>query len=122
MTESLIEKILLLGIGAASLTREKITELVDEMVRRGQLTREEGQKIVDEAVAGAEREGSQVAGRFSDAYQDTLRAMGIASRGYVDELERRTAVLEAKVYGKRARVEEPDTGFVITRTEEEEPS
>ncbi len=122
MSESLIEKILLLGIGAASLTREKINELIDEMVRRGQLTREEGQKIVDQAVSKGESEGSRAADRFSDAYQDTLRAMGIASRGYVDELERRIAVLEAKVYGKRARVEEPDTGFVVTRTEEEEPS
>ncbi len=122
MAESLIEKILLLGIGAASLTREKINELVDEMVKRGQLTREEGQKIVDQAVASAEREGSQVAGRFSDAYQDTLRAMGIAGRTHVDDLGRRIAVLEAKVYGKRARVEEPDTGFVMTQTEEEEPT
>ena len=121
MAESLIEKVLLLGIGAASLTREKIVELSDELVRRGQMTREEGQKFVDDAVNRAEQEGSQMADRVGDAYQDTLRAMGIASRDYIEELERRITVLEAKVYGKPSRIEEPQRGFVVTPTEEEEP-
>jgi polyhydroxyalkanoate synthesis regulator phasin len=122
MTENLIERVLLLGIGAASLTKEKINELVDELVKKGQLTKEEGQKLIDKATRRAKGEGTTIAEKAADAYQDTLRAMGIATREHVDELERRIAVLEAKVYGKQARVEEPQRGFVVTPTEEEEPS
>lgn len=121
MAESLIEKVLLLGIGTASLTREKVDELANELVKRGQMSKEEGQKFVDKAVVRAEHEGSQVADKVSDAYLDTLRAMGIASRNYVDDLERRVSVLEAKVYGKPSRIEEPQRGFVVTPTEEEKP-
>ena len=122
MADSLIEKVLLLGIGAASLTREKIIELSDELVRRGQMTREEGQKFVDEAVIRAEKEGGQMADRVGDAFQDTLKTLGIAGRASLDELEHRVAVLEAKVYGKPSRIEEPQRGFVVTPTEEEEPT
>ena len=58
----------------------------------------------------------------SETYQDTLRALGVATRDHVDELDRRLTVLEAKVYGKPLRVEEPQTGFTVTPTEEEKPS
>ncbi len=122
MAENLIEKVLLLGIGAASLTRDKIDELAHELVKRGQMTREEGQDFVDVAVARAEKQGSQAFDKVSDAYQDTLRSLGIATRDQVDDIERRVAVLEAKIYGKPSRIEEPETGFVVTPTEEEEPT
>ena len=118
----LVERVLLLGIGAASLTMEKLDELVEELVRRGQLTREEGRRLVDKAAERAQEEGNAATQKFSASYQEALRGMGIASREHVEELERRVAVLEAHVYGKPSRVQEPERGFVITQTEEEEPT
>jgi polyhydroxyalkanoate synthesis regulator phasin len=118
----MLEKVFLLGVGAASLTKDKVQEMVDELVKRGQLTREQGEELIDKAADRAREESVSVKGQMSDAYQDTLRALGIAGRDSIDELERRIAVLEAKVYGKPARVEEPDLGFRITSTEEEEPT
>ena len=122
MAESLLEKVLLLGIGTASLTRDRIDELARELVKRGQMTREEGQRFVDEAVLRAEKQGSQTVDKVADAYQDALRSLGIATREHVDDLERRVAVLEAKIYGKPSRIEEPKTGFVVTPTEDERPT
>ncbi|MBE0428601.1 MAG: phasin family protein [Thermoleophilia bacterium] len=118
----MIEKVFLMGIGAASLTRDKLQELVDELVKRGQLTREQGEDLVDKAQHKARERGIDVKETMSQTYQDTLLGMGIATRETVDELERRVSVLEAKVYGKQARVEEPDLGFRVTTTEEEEPT
>lgn len=118
----LLEKVFLLGVGAASLTKEKVTELVDELIKRGQLTQEQGNQLMDIAAVRAREETASVKESVSEAYQDTLKALGIAANDHVEELERRIAVLEAKVYGKPARVEEPDTGFRITPTEEEEPT
>ena len=46
MISELLEKVLLLGVGTASLTRDKIDELVDELVKRGQMTREEGEAFI----------------------------------------------------------------------------
>lgn len=118
----LLERVLLLGIGAASLTKEKVEELIDDLVKKGQLTTEEGRELVDKATGRAREEGLNIKEMASETYQDTLRTLGIASREQTDEIERRLEVLEAKVYGKRSRVEEPATGFSSTTTEEEAPS
>ncbi len=120
--KELIERILMMGVGAAAITRDKLQELVDEFVKRGELTREEGQKLMEEAGERAAAEGASIKEKASDTYQETLRTLGIASREAVEELDRRIAVLEAKVYSKQSPVEEPPTGFSSTTTEEEEPS
>jgi polyhydroxyalkanoate synthesis regulator phasin len=118
----MLERVFLIGIGAASLTRDKVSELVDELVQRGQLTREQGEKILDQTAEKAIDEAAAMKGNVSEAFQDALRAMGIANNGQIDELERRISVLESKVYGKPSRIEEPGTGFVATPTEEEAPT
>jgi len=118
----MLERIFLLGVGAASLTKDKAQELIDELVKRGQLTQDQGLKLMDEVTDKAKSQTAGVKESVSDAYQDTLRTMGVAGRDQVEELERRLAVLEAKVYGKPLRVEEPERGFTVTPTESEEPT
>jgi polyhydroxyalkanoate synthesis regulator phasin len=122
MISELMEKVLLLGVGAASLTRDKVEELANELVKRGQLTKEEGEEFIKEAAGSAKESGANIKEMASETYQDTLRAMGVATREHVDKLDYRLTVLEAKVYGKPLRVEEPQTGFTVTPTDEEAPS
>ena len=122
MISELLEKVLLLGVGTASLTRDKIDELVDELVKRGQMTREEGEAFIRDTSGRARAESANLKEMATDTYQDTLRAMGVATRDHVDELDRRISVLEAKVYGTPPNLEESQTGFVATPTEEEAPS
>lgn len=122
MISELMEKVLLLGVGAASLTRDKIDDLVDDLVKRGQMTREEGEVFIRDASGRARAESVNIKEMATDTYQDTLRAMGVATRDHVDELDRRISVLEAKVYGTPPNLEESQTGFVATPTEEEAPS
>lgn len=118
----MLERVFLLGVGAASITREKVQELVDELVKKGQLTKEEGEALLDKTAERAREQSVNIKEMASDAYQDTLRTMNIARQEQIEELEHRIAVLESKVYGKPARTEEPQAGFVITPTEDEKPT
>lgn len=43
-----VKKILLAGIGAAAMTAEKSLELLDEMVKKGELTVEQGKALNEE--------------------------------------------------------------------------
>ena len=43
-----MKKLVLLGIGAAALTAEKSKELIDELVKKGELSIEQG-KVLNEA-------------------------------------------------------------------------
>jgi polyhydroxyalkanoate synthesis regulator phasin len=118
----MLERVFLLGVGAASITREKVQELVDELVKKGQLSKEEGEALLDKTAERAKEQSVNFKEMASDAYQDTLRTMNIASREQIEELEHRIAVMESKVYGKPTRSEEPQTGFVSTPSEDEKPS
>lgn len=114
----MFQKVMLLGIGAASMTREKIEELINDMVEKGKLTADEGKEMLEQTTEKAKRESSNIKEMAADTYQDALRAMNLASRDSVADLERRLEVLEAKVYGKQSRVEEPASGFSSTMGEE----
>lgn len=120
--KDLIERAVLMGVGAVSVTKDTVESLVDEFVKRGELTREEGEKLVAEAAERGRLETASLKEKASVTYQDTLQTLGIAPRETVVELDRRLAVLEAKVYGKPSHVEESVTGFSSTTTEDEEPS
>ena len=43
-----LKKVLLMGIGAAAVTAEKSQQLVDELVKRGELTVEQGKELNQE--------------------------------------------------------------------------
>ncbi len=45
-----LERLLLAGVGAAALTKERVEELADDLSRRGQLTREEAKDAIDDAL------------------------------------------------------------------------
>ncbi|MEA3376621.1 MAG: hypothetical protein U9R72_10565 [Chloroflexota bacterium] len=53
---NIVEKTLLMGLGAWSLTREKVNEAVNELVRQEEVEPEEAQRLVDALVTKGEKE------------------------------------------------------------------
>jgi polyhydroxyalkanoate synthesis regulator phasin len=49
--KDLVERLFLLGVGAAALSKDRLQEIVEELVRRGHLSRDEGRDMVDKLVA-----------------------------------------------------------------------
>jgi polyhydroxyalkanoate synthesis regulator phasin len=57
---NIVERTLLMGLGAWSLTREKVSEVVNELVREEEVEPEEAQKLVDALVARGEKEREEL--------------------------------------------------------------
>lgn len=57
---NIVEKALLMGLGAWSLTRDKVTEAVNELVEEEQVDPEEARKLVDALVTKGEKEREQL--------------------------------------------------------------
>ena len=55
-TQSILKKTLLAGLGVYSLSREKAQEFMDDLVKRGELSKDEGSKFVKAMVDKAEEE------------------------------------------------------------------
>jgi polyhydroxyalkanoate synthesis regulator phasin len=108
----LIERTFLAGVGAAAFTKDKVQALVDEFVRRGQLSTDEGSAMVDKLVARSRDEARSAMKRADSSLQGALRDLGLAQRREVEDLEMRVRQLEYRIALLEAKpaADEPVTG------------
>jgi polyhydroxyalkanoate synthesis regulator phasin len=91
------ERLILLQIGAAAATRERIEEVVEGLIEQGRIQREEGKTLVDQ-VAGRAKERSSGARSLIDAsMQQGLRRTGLPTREDYEDLVFRVEQLEHRV-------------------------
>jgi polyhydroxyalkanoate synthesis regulator phasin len=91
------ERLILLQIGAAAATRERIEEVVESLIEQGRIQREEGKTLVEQ-VAGSAKERSSGARSLIDAsVQQGLRRGGLPTREDYEDLVFRVEQLEHRV-------------------------
>jgi polyhydroxyalkanoate synthesis regulator phasin len=91
------ERLILLQIGAAAATRERIEEVVEGLIEQGRIQREEGKTLVDQ-VAGRARERSAGARSLVDATaQQGFKRAGLPTREDYEDLLFRVEQLEHRV-------------------------
>jgi polyhydroxyalkanoate synthesis regulator phasin len=97
----LIEKTLLAGIGALSLTRQKTDELIGELQKQFNLSEEKGRDLLAKVEAAA-RENQQ---KMEDLAREEVRKacvrMGLVTEEEYDSLRQRVLVLEQQVHELR---------------------
>jgi len=92
-----LERLILLQIGAASATRERVERVVEDLIQQGRMEREEGRTVVNEVMDRA-RERYNGAGALVDAsVQQTLRTAGVPNREAYEDLLFRVEQLEHRV-------------------------
>ena len=92
-----IKKAMLLGRGWISLTKEKAEEIVDDLIKRGEVSREEKFKMMDELLREAERKEEELTGKINETVQKTITQIGLASKKELDALSERLAEMEKKM-------------------------
>ena len=93
----LIERTFLAGMGAAALTKDRVQELVEEFVRRGQLNTEEGREVVDRLVARSREEARSLLKKADSSLQGAYRDLGLTSKHQLEDVEFRLRQLEHRV-------------------------
>ena len=96
-----LERLILLQVGAAAATRDRVQSVVDGLIQQGRIEREEGRTVVEEVLSRA-RERSAGARSLVDAsLQQGLRRGGLPTREdhevlvfRVEQLEHRVRMLE----------------------------
>jgi polyhydroxyalkanoate synthesis regulator phasin len=92
-----LERLILLQIGAAAVTRERVERAVNELIEQGRIQREEGKRVVEE-VMDRTRERSGGARSLIDAsLQQGLRGAGVPTREDYEDLVFRVEQLEHRV-------------------------
>jgi polyhydroxyalkanoate synthesis regulator phasin len=89
----LVRKALLAGVGA----QEKVRDLVDELVKRGEMNQGDGAKLVKEVLDRAEKRGEELDQKISGAVQKTVEKLGLPTRKDLESLEKRVEDLSARI-------------------------
>ena len=96
MIESL-KKVGLLGIGVLSITEEKIKQVVNELVEKGEMNKEEGKTLVHELLTEKKKQIQDFDEKISKDVQNALGKSKIALKDDVLRLEDKITELEKTV-------------------------
>lgn len=99
MTEisQILRKAALFGIGTVALSKEKIEEFVQEMVKEGEINKEEGKKFVLEVLAEKNRQCKEFEEKINQKARDIVEGSGIAKKTDIEDLSARIEKIEASI-------------------------
>ena len=89
-----IKQTMLIGIGLAAMTKDKVEQLAREMADNAKLSAEKGQEFVREVTQRAERAREDMQTTVQKAVDDALKRTSVATRDQITSLESRIARLE----------------------------
>jgi polyhydroxyalkanoate synthesis regulator phasin len=94
-----ITKLLYMAVGLAS-TSEKVRAMLRKMDVEGQLTEEEGKRIVDELLNTGKEQANELKNEVRDNLLSLMREMQTPTMNDVEKLNQRIAELEARLKEK----------------------
>jgi polyhydroxyalkanoate synthesis regulator phasin len=94
---SLVEQLLLAGLGAVALTAERADRLADELAERGGIERDEARRTVEQLFGRWRGDSVRLTERANEGLASFFRELGLVTRGEWEELELRVAQLEHRL-------------------------
>ena len=96
MIRDLVNKTFSLGIGAAVTSKEQIEKLVDDLVKKGEVSRAESKSMVDDLMKKGDDARAEFEQQINVKVKERLAEMNLATKEDIERLENRIALLEAK--------------------------
>jgi len=92
--KELLQKAWLFGAGVFDFTKEKVEDLVKEMVRRGEITQQEGPEAVRQLLGKAQEAQQAMVAKVKELTKSALDEIKVAKASDLEALEARVAALE----------------------------
>lgn len=90
-----LKKLLLAGIGGATLTIEKLDEIIEQLAEKGKLTAEHGQELRQQLIQ--KKKTAAGSSLSKDEILEALTETNIAQRKDIEELELKISQLSEKI-------------------------
>lgn len=94
--QDIIKKALSLGLGTLLVSKDKIEDIVNELVKDGDLGQEEGKKLVNELVDKGEESLNELEGKIEKIVRGVMEKLNLPSRKELDELKSEIEQLKEK--------------------------
>ena len=93
-----IKKTMLAGVGIAVVTKYKILEVLDDMVNKGEITRDEALAMSEKIVNEGKEETEKAKVEASKLFNDMLHKANIVTREQHDDFCQRVKALEGRLH------------------------
>ena len=94
MMNDLLKKGFYLGLGAAVSGKEKFEKMVNEMVKRGEMSPSQAKSVMNEWISKGESYDKEWGSQAKAKMQDRMKELGFVSREEYEVLESRVKRLE----------------------------
>ena len=89
-----LRNLLLAGLGAVTYSKEKLQTAIQGLVEKGELSREQGEKVLSEWIERGQEEQEMLGNRVSSQLQNLLSKLSLVNREEFDALRARVESLE----------------------------
>ncbi len=93
----IVEKTLLAGIGALSLTQKKAEEVIDDIKERLNLTEEEGKNLLDKLQDAAKKNQQKLEELAREEVKKACERVGVVTAEEFSKLQKKVAQLEKQL-------------------------
>jgi polyhydroxyalkanoate synthesis regulator phasin len=93
----MIRKMGLFSVGVISLTQEKAEEFTQEMIKKGEMSREEGKKFVREILSEKEKQVKDLEDKINDKVENVMKKSGVVMKSDISALEKKIEELEKTI-------------------------
>jgi polyhydroxyalkanoate synthesis regulator phasin len=92
-----VRKVLLAGVGALALTVEAVEDLVEKLVERGELTEEEGRKLIQDIMDKRKKDAKKAEEELNKRVDDLMSRFEIPTKAEFEDLSVKIDALSKKV-------------------------
>ena len=92
-----IENAFLLGIGVLETTRDRSTEVAEDLIERGRMSKSDAKKVADRIGEIAEEQQESIRSAVARETDKAIKETGVVTRRDLDELREQIAELKALV-------------------------
>lgn len=93
----LLKKTYLMGLGLTTVTREKLEEIVDELIKRGEIAEQDRTHVLQDLLDKAREQQQRLGQTIRENVRKVVQELGLPTRTQFQELERRVKALEDKL-------------------------
>jgi len=95
--EELFKKFVYTGVGLASLTKDKLETVINNLIKDEKISAKEGKKIVDDFLKNTDSKKKELETQLKDAVDKTVSKFNFAKKNDLENLIKRVEKLEKSI-------------------------
>lgn len=89
MVSDIINKVINLGFGALIVTKENVEELIDEMVKKGEIRKDEAKEQVNELFKRVLSSKKEIESKIEKIVENVLHRLDIPTRNELQQMQKK---------------------------------